>query len=289
MRQRAIIHMAGPKGAGKTALIEAILNSPGRVVLAARGVRDDAVRRPRESKPRSHPELRRYRQAGASAAALFEFPEVAISPGGFFETDLMNDFSHAVVIEGDSPVEFADLTVFVAPPPAAGETLLVRRQRDRAVERRVTADAFEQLVRQPDGVAKLLGQMVGTPLATFVRQRPDLLETMRADLLASLAHTHRAPPPAPTEHWAMAAGYAGIERAQLVVINVRSAGERERGEALAREVARLRNDGSVFKDVLGARGTRTPITIVVANVINPKDPGLRKALARVRRSLKANV
>ncbi len=38
----------------------------------------------------------------------------------------------AVVLEGDNPADLADLRVFVADPPAAGEQLFVRRVHDRS-------------------------------------------------------------------------------------------------------------------------------------------------------------
>jgi hypothetical protein len=198
----------------------------------------------------------------------------------------MADYSQGVLIEGDCPLAFVDLAIFVAPPLASGKKLLVRRKRHRAQEHS-KADALEKLLRTPDGVAQLLGQMVGAPLAEFARRSPKLVEETRANLLAGIAQARRAPPPKPTEHWAIAEGYEGIERAQPVVVSIRSAAERKRGEDLANEVARLRSDAAVFDDVLGLRGSKTPITTVVANPADPKDAGRKKALARVRRALRA--
>lgn len=288
MRQRALIHVAGPEGAGKTTFIEAILGEADGFILAARCVRDDTLRRSREVSTKTHPELRRYHAAGASGAALFSFPESEIGSDAFFMTDLMEDYSEAAILEGDSPVSFVDLAAFVAPPLPAVKTLLVRREHDRAKEERDQADALERLLREPDGIATFLGQMAGGPLAAFARQHPELLERTRADLLAGIAQVRRAPPLMPTERWALAEGYEGIERAQLVVVNVRSAAERERAEALAQEVARLRKDAAVFKDVLGARGSRRPITVVVADLLDPEDHDRKKAIARVRRVLRAS-
>jgi hypothetical protein len=287
MRERSLIHVTGPEGSGKTAFVEAILRDVGGFILTARCIRDDSLRRSRERSLKRHPELRRYREAGASGAALFTFPENEIGSDAFFVTELMEDYSEAAILEGDSPIAGVDLAAFVAAPQPAGKTLLVRRKRDRAKEERDKADALECLLREPDGVARFLGQMAGAPLSAFARARPELLERTRADLLAGIAQARRAPPPAPTEHWALAGGYEGIEQAQLVVVNVRGTAERERGEALAREVARLRKDAAVFHDVLGSRGHRTPITIAVADLLDPWDPGRKKAVARVRRALRA--
>ena len=288
MRQRAFIHVGGPRGAGKTKFVEAVLEDKGGFILAARCVCDDSLTRSREATPKTDPELRRYRDAGASGVAIFTFPR-SDGHDAFFETDLMSDYSEAVVIEGDSPLEFVDLDVFIAPPLPDGKTMLVRRKRDRAKEERDKADALERLLCQPDGAGELLGQMVGAPLASFARRRPELLEKMRGDLLAGIATVRHAPPPKPTQHWGLAAGYEGIEHAQLVVINVHGDRERERGEGLAAEIGRLRKDEAVFNDILGYRGRKTPVTVVVANLLDAKDPGRKKAIARVRRALRVGA
>lgn len=287
MRERALVHVAGPKGAGKTTFIERLLDGAGEWILAARCVRDDSLRRSRETAPKAHPELRRYREAGAAGAALFAFPESDIGSDEFFVTQLMEDYSKAVVLEGDKPLEFVDLVVFVTPPPPAGGSLLVRRRRDRAKEKRAQADAMERLLREPDGVAELLGQMIGGPLADFARKSPRLLEETRDKMLAGIALARKAPAPEPTEHWAIADGYEGIEQAQLVVINVRDAAERGRGASLRAGVHRIRKDRAVFDDVLGFRGSRIPITAVVADLADGDDAGTKKALARVRRAIRA--
>jgi hypothetical protein len=117
VRERALIHVAGPKRAGKTTFIERVLDGAGEWILAARCVRDDSLRESRETAPKGHPELRRYRAAGATGAALFAFPEGDIGSDAFFVTRLMEDYSKAVLLEGDRPVGFVDLAVFVAAPP----------------------------------------------------------------------------------------------------------------------------------------------------------------------------
>lgn len=287
MRERALIHVAGPKGAGKTTFIERVLDGAGEWVLAARCVRDDSLRESRERAPKAHPELRRYREAGATGAALFAFPEGDIGSDAFFVTRLMEDYSKAVLLEGDKPLGFVDLAVFVAAPPPAGGSLLVRRKRDRAKEKHAKADAMERLLRESDGVAELLGQMIGGPMADFARKDSRLLEETRDKMLAGIALARKAPAPEPTEHWAIADGYEGIEHAQLVVVNVRSAAQRERGESLLACVHRIRRDRAVFDDVLGFRGTKIPITAVVADLADGDDAGSKKALARVRRAIRA--
>lgn len=286
MRQRALITVAGPAGEGKTTFIEATLGAVDGLILAVRCVRNDALRHARETAPKTHPELRRYRQAGATGAAVFSFPASDFGSGAFFETHLMEDYSDAVLLEGDNPVAFADLSVFVTSALPAGKKLFVRRKRDRAGEERAKADTMERLLRKPDGVAEFIGQMFGGPIVDMARKNPQLFEEARTTLLAGIALARKAPPLKPTERWAITDGHAGIEQAQLVVVNIRNEGERKRAEQLIADVVRLRKDEALFKDILGVRGTKIPVTAVVANLTNPGDPGRKKALARVRRALR---
>jgi hypothetical protein len=50
--------------------MEATLAGSDALILAAGCVRDDTLRPARETTPRTHPELRRYRKAGSNGAAL---------------------------------------------------------------------------------------------------------------------------------------------------------------------------------------------------------------------------
>ena len=282
-----MIHVAGPQGTGKTTLIEQVLRAlDGMVVLAARCLRDDSLRRSREAAPKRHPELRRYREAGAIEAAVFTFPGSDIDSDAFYMTDLMESYSQAVVLEGDCPLSFADLRVYVAPPLEAGASLLVRKKRDRAEEERKKAAAMEQLLGAPDGVERWFEQMIGGPAAAFARGRPEFLEETRAHLLAGLENVRKAPPPAATEHWAIAEGYGGIEHAQVVVVNVRGDSESEDVSRLLSDLDRLRKNKEIFEDVLGWRGKKTPITAVAADLADSKNRGTKKAVTRVKRSLR---
>ena len=283
---RVIIYVDGPPGAGKTAFVEQLLGALDGWVLAVRCRRDESLRQARESSSARDPEVRRYRAAGASDAGRFSFPAARDSADDFFTSRLLTDVSDVVVIEGDSPLHDADLRVFVAPPPAAGQTLLVRERRDRAAQQRAQAAAMERLLGEPDGAARLLEQLVGGPVVAFARRRPDLLEQARVGLLAGIGKIRSTPLMVPTEHWAVAVGYAGIDYAQLVVVNACGGAERRRAHGLLEDVRRLRADQAVFDDVLGWRGSRMPVTAVVADLADARDAGTRKAVARVKRSVR---
>lgn len=281
--------MGGPPGSGKTTFIEAVLAGTERDVLAARCLRKDALRQARESRPKSHPELGRYRQAGAAGIALFEFPKDDAGSDAFFMTDLMSNYSEAVIVEGANPFADLDLDVFVTSPLDPDEDLLVTRLRDRASADRAKIERWQRLLGQPDGVARWLDEELGISAAELFRRKPELFEGERSTLLAGLAKLARGRPAKPTPHWAVAERYAGIESAGLVVVNVPDHADREQAERLLREVARIRSDEAVVQDVLAFRGDRIQITAVIADLADPVDAGRKKALARVRRAIKAAV
>ena len=201
----------------------------------------------------------------------------------------MLNYSRAVILEGDNPAGYADLEVFVAPAPLAGETLYVRRQQDVAASQRVRADAWEELLRRPDGRSTWMEEVMGLPVGDFVRKNPRLAEDVRSRMLAGIAQVRSGPPPRSVEHWGISERFQGIQGAGLVVVNIRLSTERPAAEQLLVDLARLRNDDALFNDILGWRGHRTPITAVVANISDPRDAGRRKAIARVRRTIRSQV
>lgn len=229
MFERAIIHVAGPAGSGKTAFIEQMVHAlGGEEVACVRGIADASVREPSESAPEGHPELDRWRRAGATAVALYRFdPNDGTIADDFYATDVMATFAGVMVIEGDSPVDTVDLEVFVARLPGPGATLLRRAFASGPADEGATA-----------------------------------------------------------EKWQLAAGYEGLERAELVIANLFSPDEQALAAPFLREVSRLRKDQDVFDDVISWRGSRVAITAVAGNLLDAKDPGLRKAVARVRRAVR---
>jgi hypothetical protein len=287
--QRAFIHVAGPTGSGKTAFVEALVAADDGPILVARCIRDDSLRRSRESSPRAHPELQRYRQAGAYATAMFAFPRHDPDPIEFYETQLMLNYSRAVILEGDNPAGYADLQVFVAPAPLAGETLYVRRLQDVAASQRARADAWEELLRRPDDMSTWMEDVMGLPVGDFVRKNPGLAEDVRSRMLAGIAQVRSGPAPRTVECWAVSERFQGIQDAGLVVVNVRDPSERPAAEQLLVDLARLRKDDALFRDILGTRGHRTPITAVVADMADPRDAGRKKAVIRVRRTIRSQA
>ncbi len=285
MRNRAIIHIAGPNESGKTAFIEALLRAGvAEFAICVRGVHDPKLHRERESAPKSHAELRRYREAGAEGVALYRFPEPDWE--GFFESDVMQDFSDAVFIEGDCPIGGVDLNVFITRAPQAAFSLLRRELRDHTAEHEAEFARYEKAIESPRAMLEMAFGESGGAIAAMMKRSSPRTDSMMAGLRDKLDEMRRLPLPPPTEHWAVAEGYEGIERAGLVVVNKRQGDDLAHAKALAREVPRLRKEEDVFRDVIGILGNKLPVTVTDADLRNPNDAGLKKAITRVRRTVK---
>ncbi len=287
MIERAFVHVGGPPGSGKTTFVEAMLAGADALTLAARCLRDDTLAQARESAPRTHPELRRYRQVGAAGAAVYTFPGQQSGSDDFFMTNLMTDYSQAVVLEGDSPLGYVDLRVFVAPAPARTEQLFVRRARRLSPGEAAGGAALRRLLSEPGDLVEALARVGAEPLAELARNNPALVEKMRAVLDEVSSEPASASLRGSEKHWSVADGYAGIEHAGLVVVNSRNGGNRRAAEALVADVVRLRKDKELAADILGTRGNRIPVTAVVADLADPNDPGRKKAIARTRRAIRS--
>jgi len=267
--------------------IEATLAGADTVTLVARCLRDDTLAEAREAAPRTHPELRRYRAAGAAGAAVYTFPGRQDGTDDFFMTNLMVNYFQAVVLEGESPLGYVDLRVFVAPAPARTVQLFVPRTRRRSPDEVAGGAALHRLLSEPGDLVEVLARIGGEPLAELARNSPALVDKMRAILAEVSTGPATASPRASEKHWSVADAYAGLEHAGLVVINFRHGGNRRAADALVADVVRLRKDKEVAADILGTRGNRIPVTAVVADLADPNDPGRKKAIARTRRAIRS--
>lgn len=281
MIEPALISVEGPTGSGKTTFIEHVLRSARRPAHAFRCLREPDLDGVHESSPTSHSELSRYRAAGAIRATEYRFPEPSF---GAFLPSIATSEPADVLLEGASPVEHPNLVVFVAPVPAPRKRLLRRVKRDLAPEHQKAIIRMRSLLRTSKGTLSILRETFGAPMARLVAKEPEIVESCRASLEANL---HRLAPVDPTgrrtDRWEVARPYRGIEKARLVLFNIRDASERRRGEAAQQDVRKFREDSHVFQDVLGQQGYRVPIMIVSADLGHDRDAGLRKAIRRVLR------
>ncbi len=287
MRQRLIVHVNGPPGAGKTRFIETMLEADLGLSICVRGVQEAKRRKVLETIEENDEELRRYAEAGAVAIVRFRFGR----PDGnaFFGSRVMQDFSEVVMIEGDCPIEWgADLEVFVAPVPTGKQRLLTKTTKKRPGSRQAQAE-IEEALETREGFARMMTDPIGIPVDRI--QDPKKVDAIREWVKRELAR-QKQPRTTGSKHnaaarWTLNEAYAGIERANVVIVNIRDESERPATESLLEDIARLRQDEAVFQDILGPTGKRTRITALAADLSNQKDPGTKKAHTRLRRAVRS--
>jgi hypothetical protein len=86
----------------------------------------------------------------------------------------------------------------------------------------ILKNSFEQALANPEATGRLLVKELGAPFLAQGFSDSRALEDIRCSMNANLTSIRRAPPPPPTRHWSIVTAYAGIERAKLVIVNVRS-------------------------------------------------------------------
>lgn len=289
MINRAYIHITGQPGAGKTTLVEALLHAlPHDDLICVHVARDHSLRRPRESAPKNDPHVKRYRDAGATGSALYRIPERSSDiVDDFFSSDIMSQFSGAVIAEGNSPFGFQHLSAYVARVLPEGESLLVAGRSDEKARRKRELAEAERIAGHPELLLDMLSVGNDDLVTALLKQKPDILRRAGEKMREGIDELRSRPLPKAVTTWRIAESLRGIEDAGLVVINVFDESERARAEAMVRDMLRLRSDREIFDAVLGPRHQRTPITAVVANLADPKDAGRKKAIARLKRAMAA--
>jgi hypothetical protein len=289
VRRRALLHVSGLPGAGKTTFIESLVAAnDDDAFLVVRAWHDAKLRAPKVTSDvrdvERAPDLARYLRAGAMTAVGYAFGAVDVDD--FFTTGFMDEYSTVVVTEGDDPTRLADLNVHVLAPDAP--PVLVHRERPVApspgtelLSFFAAAGVSEQDLRKLGSVARRLdaGETV-----TFGRTPSD------APRPAPRPAPRRAARPPASPMWAIADAHAGLAEAQVVVVTMRSEEDRAVAQERLAEIARLRGDPEVFQDLrLRLVGGRVAITAVAADLTDRRDPGTRKALARARRAIRSTT
>ena len=166
--ERAYIHIAGPSRAGKTTLIERLLEfSPSTLLVARCSARND-LENYVETRAKGDAELNRYSKAGAEAVSRYRFGPGLERTDAFWETELMEEWSDAVLFEGDRAIECADLAVYVTRPLPARKTLVRREPVDKAHVHERQLKWLEGLSARPDAAEEILSAMFGNPAFVYV-------------------------------------------------------------------------------------------------------------------------
>jgi hypothetical protein len=285
--ERSLIHVFGPKGGGKTTLIERLVEfDRSKLIAAVRCERDERLDSFEENAGKNHPEIRRYLQAGTSDVTHIRFPKPDADE--FYSTDLMMSYFRAALIEGDWPLDVRpDLNVYVTQALPEGKRLLNRIRIDSAAEQAESIERLGAALEQPEGWKMWLGPLMAELGIWDLSAGPEIQEQLREKMKIHLEEERLKPPPPDEWKWRLAPECPGIEYAQVVVINIRNEDEAARAQEMVEELVSLRKDPVIFEEAVDW-GSRLPITACVADLSNPKDKGLRKVLTRIKRVFPRN-
>ncbi|MBI4775521.1 MAG: hypothetical protein HY788_15335 [Deltaproteobacteria bacterium] len=285
MINRSYIWVDGPPGGGKTSLIERILKSNRtRLIMAARFAPTDSVSEPVEVF-QGNDETERYLMAGASNTLLYKYPVVRHdeTEERFWDTVFIQDDSDAIIFEGPPRREIRpDLFVYVTRPLADGENLVTRKEVEMVrldFKAYLSAILGEELTEE-----EFEEQEDDSSFDTDMEDEEELEEVPIPDEIADKLQEYvEHGVPIMQEKWTLNDTQQGLAHAQVVVINIFDEEERRAAEVLTREIHRMYEDESIRDDVVRSYGRRRP-SVFVANFDDPKDEGLKKAIARIKRA-----
>jgi hypothetical protein len=242
--ERALIHVDGPAGAGKTTLIEAVLTGTRQyegVVRTVRAWRDDSAAEPRV-------------RVDASDGMEYRFAEP--NADQFFMSDIGDDIWDVALIEGDEPTGLPKLIVHVL-PASAGPLLHRRRFKDGLARLKGLLIDKGMLEREVQEMFELSMRLYGRPKSTPpVAEHWAIAEEHRSLARAALVIVNVRDDSERPAADALLAEVARLRGDPEVFADLRTA----------------------------LPGGRTRITAVAADLTNRKDPGTLKAVARIRRA-----
>jgi hypothetical protein len=297
VRAVTLVQVVGPPGGGKTTLIERVLrSSPSRLLAAVRIVPDGAVRAPVLDEA-GDADTARYAAAGAWSSQRVLVP--AGAPCDVLDAlDACEGAYHpasAILIEG-GPARRGDVdvVVFVTAPlaPGAGLTVVETREVGRldgrdalrlmaglapiaSEEERAELDALEALDEEVDEGEVIDGFEI-----------PDALGERILELLEHGSAVRQ-------EVTELRTGFEGLAEAQLAVVSAGNAGgtggagDAASVEATLAAIAGLRADEALLRSLRRDPVRFGPRTVVAADLRDPRDAGTRKAVAAVKRRMRA--
>lgn len=292
MRNRKYICVQGPEGTGKTTLIQRLMNSTRRALwLVCR------------TRPAPSPELagkwiygtkesREIAEAGAVESCVYYLPgESQGIHDLFWDSEFIQSYSDAIAFEGcDPPGVESDLYVHVMRPLMDEEELTSLEEvevcqidsRDYLRMAGISLPEDARVLSEEENEQQLEEEnedLAGSDedISEEIIEIPDEL----AELI--LRALERKPMPIKKKVWKPRPGHEEIARCGLVIINIHDEPERPAAERTRRQIEALRTRPELRADILGHRYDRLRVTIVIANLCDPRDPELRKALARIKR------
>lgn len=310
MLDRHLTWIDGPGGAGKTTLIERVLQSNrAKIVAALRVIPDAGIAAPvfREADEASD-EVARWQEAGAPITGTLRVPEGW--PEGLYgaleECDNATSVYVAEVLLIEGPLELSgnlhDTSVYVTQPLPVGEAVVVEETREvmrvdgmTALRLLAAARAGEDLGQTdagndaPDTPAEELpegmrpGDIIDEETGEVVVDAFEIPDELGHWLVKVL---EEGVPSKQHKHW-LHRSLEGLADAKLAIVNAHSAADKGPAQRLVDELHALRRDEPLRREALGWK--RGPRVVRAANLEDRRDDGTRKVIEAIKRRWRSTL
>lgn len=261
---RGFVRIEGPPAAGKTTLIERVLRGNRSTLLAAARIDKAPVGKPSREIRDEDSHITRFIEAGACDASSFQIDyQGKDSPEDFFWcSDLMSDYFHGLLIENPGPLDLqGNHTVFVLRPLEDGEEFIERGT--LRVPRHVLKASFGAILPGLGGGSEHLDNAF--------RRTFDKLDEKGLDI---------------GEHWCLRDPYAGMTRADTILINTNDDENSDRLERTVAEIKRMAEEPELAQDIFMWRAGSRNFHINTGDLRARKQPDINKAINRIRSVLR---
>ena len=290
--QRAFIRVDGTDNSGKTLLIQQYLKSNRSAwVSVARILETEEVNAP-EADYKKTAELERVSTDDVFSTMVYRYPpqQRGRAHEEFWDTTFMEEPTDAVFLEDAADFGLApDLNIFVTRPLAMNESLL--RQDEIEIARLDVKGVLEFLtgikldeVEMPDDeieddenlefsddeiIEETITEIPDSVAEVILKAKSGGFPLKRQGRV--LLHTHK-----------------NLKGASMVIINIRDEAETEAARQLAEEIRRMHKEEEIIRDLSLRTTDGRRLTLFIANLANPKDPQLKRAIARIKRVIREN-
>jgi len=282
----------GTDNSGKTLLIQQYLKSNRSAwVSVARILETDDVDAPKADYKKTA-ELERISTDSVFSTMVYRYPPSQRSKAyeEFWDTTFIEEPTDAVFLEGAADFGLApDLHIFVTRPLAKNESLL--RQDEIEIARLDVKGVLEFLTGiKLDEVEMPDDEIEDDENLEF--SDDEIIEETITEIPDSIAEVIREAAsggyPLKRKGWFLPDTHQGLKGASMVIINIMDEAETEAARQLSEEIRRMHKEEEIIRDLSLRTTDGRRLTVFIANLANPKDSELKRAVARIKRVIREN-
>ena len=284
--------MDGSDNSGKTMLIQQYSKSNRSTFVSYVRIQETEEVDAPEADYKQTAELERVSTDEVFSTMIYRYPpqQRGKAYDEFWDTLFVEEPTDAVFLEGSADFGLTPhLHIFVTRPLMKGESIL--RQEEIEFNRLNVRDVIEFLtgielkeVETPDNE---MDDDENLQFADDEITDETIIEI--PDSVAELILKAKSEGiPLKRQSWVLPDTHKGLKGASMVIINIRDEAEIEAARLFAEEIRRMHKEGDIVRDLSLRTTDGRRLTIFIANLANPKDSELKRAIARIKRVIREN-